>query len=69
MVENIVSKVLSSSNYAKNNFEIGDTVSFLDPDGDRITGEIVRIYNTRTLLHVIADGVRYSVDVVGDKVQ
>lgn len=47
-------------------FDIGDLVSF-DHDGKRLVGEVVRVYNTRELYHVAANGERYEVHSPGDR--
>lgn len=41
-------------------FKLGDTVTF-DHEGIRLTGEVVRVYNTRLLYHVLVNCVRYLV--------
>ena len=46
-------------------FNLGDMVSF-DSDGERLTGKVVRVYNTRLLYHVEVDGRRYEVSVPDD---
>jgi ribosomal protein L21E len=46
-------------------FDLGDIVSF-DHDGERLTGEVVRVYNTRTLYHVEVNDKRYEVEIPGD---
>lgn len=48
-----------------NSLELGDKVSF-DHEGERLIGEIARIYASRTLFHVEVNGERYSVDVDDD---
>jgi hypothetical protein len=46
-------------------FSLGDIVAF-DYAGTRLVGEVVRVYNTRTLFHVSVRGIRYEVEVPGD---
>ncbi len=43
-------------------FDIGDTVSF-DYHGTRLTGKVIRVYNTRTIYHVLVQGHRYLVSI------
>jgi len=45
--------------------ELGDKVSFYH-DGERLFGEVVRVYNSRHLFHVMVDGSRYEVDTGDD---
>jgi hypothetical protein len=47
-------------------FELGDTVFFNGPGGDRLRGEVVRVYNTRAHYHVEVNGIRYSVNSLDD---
>jgi hypothetical protein len=47
--------------YGPEEFDIGDRVEFDAPWGGRLTGEVVRVYNTRTVYHVMVDGSRYEV--------
>ena len=46
-------------------FELGEMVAF-DHAGDRLTGKVVRVYNTRLVYHVEVDGSLYEVQVLGD---
>ena len=46
-------------------FDIGNKVSF-DHNGKRLTGAIVRVYNTRDLYHVDVNGQRYQVNPIYD---
>lgn len=46
-------------------FEIGDFVAF-DHEDQRLTGKVVRVYNSRLLYHVEVDGKRYEVAVPDD---
>jgi len=46
----------------ENHFDFGDIVEFDGPDGERLQGEVVRVYNTRTRYHLLVDGERYDVD-------
>lgn len=47
-------------------FELGDMVWFDSPDGDRMYGEVVRVYNTRTRYHVEVKGQRFDVNYPED---
>lgn len=49
-------------------YEIGDIVSFDPPPyvfnpEKRLTGKVVRVYNSRDLYHVEVDGFRYEVSL------
>ncbi len=46
-------------------FELGDRVSFLH-EGERLVGNVVRVYNTRLVYHVEVKGRRYEVVVPTD---
>lgn len=46
-------------------FSLGEIISF-DHDGDRLSGKVVRVYNTRLLYYVEVDGDRYEVAVPDD---
>lgn len=46
-------------------FELGEQVSF-DHEGLRLTGEVVRVYNTREWYHVEVAGQRYEVNARED---
>lgn len=48
-------------------FDFDDIVSF-NHQGSRLEGSIVRVYNTRTVYHVLVDGKRYSVEVGVDDI-
>ena len=54
--------------YDDGSFELGDRVSFDGPYGSRMTGEVVRVYNSRNCYHVEVDGVRYTVRTDGGNV-
>lgn len=57
-----MSRVLPSEDYESREFELGDIIEFDTPYGGRETGEVVRVYNTRTVYHVIGmDNQRYEV--------
>lgn len=61
-----MSRALSTSDYDNDcDFEMNARVSFLH-EGERLEGEVVRIYNTRLFYHVLVDGRRYEVDVSTD---
>lgn len=60
-----MSRAVSNSEYSRD-FELGDTVEFDGPYGERMTGEVARVYNTRTLYHVEVNGERYEVEYPGD---
>jgi len=47
--------------YCTTTFDMGERVSF-NHDGVRLSGIVVRVYNTRDLYHVEVDGQRYEVD-------
>ena len=55
-----MSRLLEQSEYPQTGFEIDDRVSFLH-EGRRLTGIVVRVYNTRDHYHVEVDGRRYDV--------
>ena len=56
-----MSDLVDRSEYSEAaDFILGESVSFLH-GGARLYGEIVRIYNTRTVYHVEVEGRRYSV--------
>jgi hypothetical protein len=61
-----VSRCLGRDNGTE--FSLGDTVSF-DHDGDRLTGKVVRVYNSRLVYHVEVNGERYEVEVPDDNPQ
>jgi hypothetical protein len=58
-------------------YELGERVSFKHEyeleDGrvrvERLTGEVVRVYNARDDYHVEVDGIRYYVDRTGDEIK
>lgn len=58
-----MSRLLNSADYDPREFEIGDIIEFDAPfDGGRRTGEVVRVYNSRTVYHAVGrDGYRYEV--------
>jgi len=60
-----MSKFVSRQEYEAGIFNLGDCVSFIAPWGERIAGEVVRVYNSRLCYHVEVDGKRYSVRVDG----
>lgn len=60
-----MSRIADRSSYSTD-FQLGDRVSFDGPYGGRLTGEVVRVYNTRTRYHVEVDGTRYDVDYPAD---
>jgi hypothetical protein len=51
--------------YTSTEFALGDRVSF-DHEGDRLTGEVVRVYNARLAYHVEVESKRYEVAVPED---
>lgn len=51
--------------YRCSEFALGDRVSF-DHNGERLTGKVVRVYNTRLTYHVEVNGQRYEVNVGED---
>ena len=53
-----------SSDY-RNWWALGSTVEFDGPDGERLTGEIVRI-GAGSWCHVLVDGLRYEADIRED---
>jgi len=55
-----MSRQLSPLEFSED-FELGDMVWFDGPYGDRLYGEVVRVYNARDDYHVEVDGHRYSV--------
>lgn len=59
---------LDPSEYGEPDFEIGEKVSFLHR-GSRYYGTVVRVYNTRSLYHVEADGERFQVDPHADEMR
>ena len=54
-----MSRLVDSYEFTRD-FELGERVSF-DHEGTRLTGEVVRVYNTREWYHVEVDGQRYEV--------
>jgi hypothetical protein len=60
-----MSRLVDRHEYDDGTFELGDRVSFVGPYGERLYGEVVRVYNTRVLYHVEVDGQRYEVRVDG----
>lgn len=50
-------------------FELDEKVEFTGPDGNRLTGLVVRVYNTRDDYHVEVDGERYSVNRRSDNMR
>jgi hypothetical protein len=54
-------KVYDPSSDYRNWWNLGSTVRFDGPDGERLQGEIVRVYCGGGF-HVLVDGVRYEVD-------
>lgn len=42
-------------------FALGEQVEFDGPYGERLVGEVVRVYNSRTLYHVEVRDKRYEV--------
>lgn len=60
-----MSSFVSRHEYDDGTFELGDIVTFTGPCGGRLTGEIVRVYNSRLCYHVEVDGERYFVRVDG----
>ena len=62
-----MSQLLDRSEYDDGSFELGDRVSFLHPGSTdyRLTGTVVRVYNSRLVYHVEVDGERYSVRIDG----
>ena len=50
------------SEHEPTEFRMGDIIEFDAPYGDhRMRGEIVRIYNTRTVYHAMVGDTRYEV--------
>jgi hypothetical protein len=47
--------------------ELGRTVWFDGPGGERLCGEIVRTSSNPTYFHVEVDGTRYEVDLHNDR--
>ncbi len=64
-----MSRSLSSFEYPDDDFELGDIVEFDAPYGGRLTGDVVRVYNTRSHYHVEVDGSRYEVSRRDDNMQ
>lgn len=64
-----MSKQLDSNNASV--FDLNDRVTFIAPNRkDRMTGKVVRVYNTRELYHVEGDdGWRYEVDLKFDQMK
>lgn len=60
-----MSNLVPRHEYDDGSFELGDRVSFKGPFGDRLTGVVVRVYNSRLCYHVEVDGERYSVRTDG----
>lgn len=61
-----MSRLVPRHEYDDGSFELGDRVSFNGPYGERMTGIVVRVYNSRTVYHVEVDGERYSVRTDND---
>lgn len=64
----MMSREVESYEYNRE-FALGDIVSFNGPYGDRLVGEVVRVYNARADYHVEVDGKRYSVHIRDDDMQ
>lgn len=55
-----MSRVLDRSEYDPGDFDLGERVAF-NHEGVRLSGIVVRVYNTRDLYHVEVHGRRYLV--------
>lgn len=53
------------TDYYDRDFELNERVSFLHK-GERLYGEVARVYNSRELYHVEVAGLRYSVHGLAD---
>ena len=63
-----MSRLLSTYEYDGDTFDLGDRASF-DFGDTRLTGTVVRVYNTREDYHVEVGGRRYSVNRMSDNMQ
>jgi hypothetical protein len=63
-----MSRMLDRGDYCQGDFELGERVSFMH-GGERLYGEIARVYNTRTLYHVEVDGRRYEAQPGADNMR
>ena len=61
-----MSRVLE--NNCSTEFKLGEIISF-NHHGHRLTGRVVRVYNTRLIYHVEVDNQRYEVIVPDDDPQ
>lgn len=58
----------SEYEYDSSDYELGERVSFLY-EGERLEGEVVRVYNTREWYHVRVRGERYMVSPFNDEMR
>lgn len=63
-----MSRMMSKHEYDDGGFELGDMVSFLH-DGERLVGEVVRVYSDRLNYHVEVDGRRYEACMPDDDIR
>lgn len=61
-----MASLVPRTEYDDGSFALGDRVSFNGPYGGRLTGEVVRVYNSRIVYHVEVDGERYQVRTDSD---
>lgn len=59
---------LNSDDFEPEEFELHDAVTFT-LEGKRVTGVVVRVYNSRDLYHVSVGNERYQVDPRNDRME